>query len=56
MGDCGDFVEDPVSRNIGGSGGIGDGVLSVLQRLLPRIYLVRRVWLRDEVKGREGEM
>ena len=40
-----DFVEDPVSRYIGGSGGMEDSVLSVLHmhRLRPRICLVRRV-------------
>ena len=31
-----DFVEDPVSRYIGGSGGMEDSVLSVLHRLRPR--------------------
>ena len=42
-----DFVEDPVSHYIGGSGGMEDSVLSVLHRLRPRIVrhvcLVRRV-------------
>ena len=38
-----DFVEDPVSRYIGGSGGMEDSVFSVLHRLRPRICLVRRV-------------
>ena len=38
-----DFVEDPVSRYIGGSGGMEDSVISVLHRLCPRICLVRRV-------------
>ena len=38
-----DFVEDPVSRYIGGSGGMEDIVLSALHRLRPRICLVRRV-------------
>ena len=38
-----DFVGDPVSRYIGGSGGIEDSVLSVLHRLRPQICLVRRV-------------
>ena len=38
-----DFIEDPVSRYIGGSGGIEDSVLSVLHRLRPRICFVRHV-------------
>ena len=38
-----DFVEDLVSRYIGGSGGMEDSVLSVLHRLRPWICLVRRV-------------
>ena len=38
-----DFVEDPVSRYISGSGGMEYSVLSVLHRLRPRICLVRRV-------------
>ena len=38
-----DFVEDPVSRYIGGSGGMEYSILSVLHRLRPRICLVRRV-------------
>ena len=38
-----DFLEDPVSRYIGGSGGMEDSVLNVLHRLRPRICLVRRV-------------
>ena len=38
-----DFVEDPVSRYIGGSDGIENSVLSVLQKLRPRVCLVRRV-------------
>ena len=36
-----DFVKDPVSRNIGGSGGMEDSVLSVLHKLCPRICPVR---------------
>ena len=36
-----DFVEDPVSRYIGGSGGMEYSVLNVLHRLRPRICLVR---------------
>ena len=38
-----DFVEDPVSRHISGSGGIEDSVLNGLHRLRPRVCLVRRV-------------
>ena len=38
-----DFVEDPVSRYIGGSGGMDDSVLSVLHMLRPRICLEKRV-------------
>ena len=38
-----DFVEDPVSRYLGGSGGMEDSVISVLRRYCPRICLVRRM-------------
>ena len=51
-----DFVEDSVSRYIGGSGGMEDSVLSVLHRLRPRVYLVGRVRLREEVKRRGGNI
>ena len=51
-----DFVEDPVSRYIGGSGGMDDSVLSVLHMLRPRICLEKRVWLGDEIKRIGGEM
>ena len=38
-----DFIEDPVSRYIGGSSGIENSVLSVMHRLRPRVCFVRRV-------------
>ena len=38
-----DFLEDPASSYIGGSGGIEDSVLSVFHRLCPQICLVRLV-------------
>ena len=49
-----DFVEDPVLRYNGGSGGMENSVLSVLHRFRHRICLERRECLRDEVKRREG--
>ena len=49
-----DFVEDPVSRYIGGSGGMEDSVLCVLHRLRPRIRLVWHV-TSGQSREREGD-
>ena len=56
-----DFVGDPVSRYIEGSGGMEDSVLSMLHRLRPRIRLVWRVLVRlvmtsGRSQERGGEM
>ena len=51
-----DFVEDPVSRYIGGSGGIEDSVLCVLHRLHPGIRPSEVCVTSGQSQERGGEM